>query len=711
MAEKRTIELEIQDNSKSLKQQYREAVKELQNVAAAYGETSAEAVKAAQKAADLKDQIGFTNDLVGAFNPDAKFNALSKSIGGVLDGFQAVQGGLGIIGIEGEAVEQAMLRVQSAMALSQGLQGLMEARDSFKQLGTVAMNALKGIRTGLAATGIGLFVVALGTIVAYWDDIKAAVSGVSEEQRQLTIQSSANLEIEKKKLDAIDSQDNVLKLQGKSEKEILKYKIAQTDQTIKSAEINLESQIQQNKAALEGEKRNYNLLKSYLEFVSMPLNFLYTNAAKGINALIKLINKIPGFEIDVTVPEDLVDKGVEALTKLAFDPEQTKKDGEAQLEEQKKYLAKLKNDRAGYELQIKQINAEASKSSQDIAKDELDKKLQAEKEYNEKLTAYYDAIEAERQSKITNSKEKELQEISNKYEELYALADAAGQSDKELIAKQQAEINAVNEKYALLDAEAMRKAKEEANRLRIEQENALLDQIEQIQEQNFQNSLTEQQREIQAVNDKYFALEQAAKGNAEQEKIIAEAKAKEIEDIDKKSKEKQIQQENELRQKRLQLTASAFTAIGDLIGSFATKSDKDARKQFQIQKAFNLAAAVTNTAMAVTGALTAGGNPIKLATGAQFVEAGIAATVGAANIAKIASSKFGGGSQGGGGSAPAGGGGSGAQMQAPQFQTIGTSGVNQLATLQQQPTRAYVVSGEVTSAQSLDRNRVQNATL
>jgi hypothetical protein len=80
-------------------------------------------------------------------------------------------------------------------------------------------------------------------------------------------------------------------------------------------------------------------------------------------------------------------------------------------------------------------------------------------------------------------------------------------------------------------------------------------------------------------------------------------------------------------------------------------------------------------------------------------------------VAKIASQKFEGGSQGGGGGAPAGGGGGGVQMAAPQFNTIGSSGINQLATLQQQPVQAYVVSGEVTSAQSLDRNRVQNATL
>ena len=143
--------------------------------------------------------------------------------------------------------------------------------------------------------------------------------------------------------------------------------------------------------------------------------------------------------------------------------------------------------------------------------------------------------------------------------------------------------------------------------------------------------------------------------------------------------------------------------------AFNTKNEKDARKQFQVQKAFNLAAAITNTAMAVTGALTAGGNPIKLATGMQFVEAGIAATVGAANIIKISNSKFGGGGSGGGGNdtnVP-----TGAAPMTANFNTIGSSGINQLAQLQQTPTQAYVVSGEVTSAQALDRNRVQNATL
>jgi hypothetical protein len=176
--------------------------------------------------------------------------------------------------------------------------------------------------------------------------------------------------------------------------------------------------------------------------------------------------------------------------------------------------------------------------------------------------------------------------------------------------------------------------------------------------------------------------------------------------IEKESTEKQIALQNNLRQSRLKMTADAFTAIGDLVGSFNTKNDKDARKQFQIQKAFNLGAAITNTAMAVTGALTAGGNPIKLATGAQFVEAGIAATVGLANVAKIASTQFGSNSGGGGGGdvpTPN-------STFNPSFNVVGNSGINQLAGIQQQPVKAYITTGEVSTALSLERNTLQKTT-
>ncbi len=218
------------------------------------------------------------------------------------------------------------------------------------------------------------------------------------------------------------------------------------------------------------------------------------------------------------------------------------------------------------------------------------------------------------------------------------------------------------------------------------------------------------QKELDKLNE--LQIQGAFKTQEEYNQALLNLQLK-YQEKDKEIKDKydaeELQRKIELRQKTLELAGSAFGALSELAGSFNTKNEKDARKQFQVQKAFNLAAAITNTGMAVTGALTAGGNPIKLATGMQFVEAGIAATVGAANIIKIANSRFGGGAGGGGNTDvpnPAAGGG-----MTAQFNTIGTSGINQLATLQQQPVQAYVVSGEVTSAQSLDRNRVQNATL
>ena len=59
-----------------------------------------------------------------------------------------------------------MLKVQSAMALSQGLQALGESRDAFKAFTATAPNCLKGIKSGIAATGIGVLLVAVGTLVA-----------------------------------------------------------------------------------------------------------------------------------------------------------------------------------------------------------------------------------------------------------------------------------------------------------------------------------------------------------------------------------------------------------------------------------------------------------------------------------------------------------------------------------------------------------------
>jgi hypothetical protein len=163
----------------SLKAQLREATAEVTKLSEQFGASSKEAVEAAKRAAELKDQIGDAKSLIDAFNPDAKFKALTASLGGVAGGFSALQGATALFGKENEDLQKTLLKVQSAMALSQGLQAVGESIDSFKQLGTViktqVVSAFSTLRGAVIATGLGALAVVIGLVIANFDKVKQAV--------------------------------------------------------------------------------------------------------------------------------------------------------------------------------------------------------------------------------------------------------------------------------------------------------------------------------------------------------------------------------------------------------------------------------------------------------------------------------------------------------------------------------------------------------
>jgi hypothetical protein len=163
----------------SLKAQLREATQDVVALSDKFGATSKEAVQAAKRAAELKDQIGDAKSLIDAFNPDAKFKALTASLSGVAGGFSALQGAVGLFGKENEDLQKTLVKVQSAMALSQGLQAVGESIDSFKQLGTViktqVVSSFSTLRGAIISTGLGVLAIALGLLIANFDKVKKAV--------------------------------------------------------------------------------------------------------------------------------------------------------------------------------------------------------------------------------------------------------------------------------------------------------------------------------------------------------------------------------------------------------------------------------------------------------------------------------------------------------------------------------------------------------
>lgn len=275
----------------SLKQQLREAQNEVNALSEKFGATSKEAINAAKKAAQLKDAIGDAKALTDAFNPDAKFKALTASLSGVAGGFAAVQGAIGLFGAESEEVEKTLLKVQSAMAFSQGIQAIGESVDSFKQLGAViqsttafqkinnAVTALTGtvmktlgfavettstsfkvLKGAIAATGIGLLVVAVGELVNAFQNYTSAAEKAKKAQDDLNESANKGAKVafdtevafleRQKQLDIAKAKNK-----GASEQEIFKIEQDYAKRKIKSQErfiadsraITVEDQIQQDR--------------------------------------------------------------------------------------------------------------------------------------------------------------------------------------------------------------------------------------------------------------------------------------------------------------------------------------------------------------------------------------------------------------------------------------------------------------------------------
>jgi hypothetical protein len=260
MSEQLNYNINISGNANesvgSLKKQLREAQNEVSALSDKFGATSKEAIEAAKRAAELRDRIGDARALTEAFNPDAKFKALSASLSGVAGGFAAVQGAIGLFGTESKELEKQLLRVQSALALSQGLQSIGESIDSFKQLGAVIQsttiftraNALANtataatmtalgiavdttsvsfrvLKTAIAATGIGLAVIAIGELISAISNYTSAADKAKESQDKLneSIKKGAEdaLEVEIAKINQTGELLKAeAKLRGDSEKEI-----------------------------------------------------------------------------------------------------------------------------------------------------------------------------------------------------------------------------------------------------------------------------------------------------------------------------------------------------------------------------------------------------------------------------------------------------------------------------------------------------------
>jgi hypothetical protein len=211
-------------------------------------------------------------------------------------------------------------------------------------------------------------------------------------------------------------------------------------------------------------------------------------------------------------------------------------------------------------------------------------------------------------------------------------------------------------------------------------------------------ALEEQMAQLDIESELYKQL-------ADEKKVIEAEYQNEVRELNEETFELNKEKEEELRDAKFDIANSGLEAVSSLAEAFAGEDEERAKKAFAIQKRMSQGQALVSTYQAIIGALKAEGADGLLPFPVRVANAAIAGATGLAQVASIQQTTFG-SSDKGSIDTPT------APSQTPQFNIVGTSGINQLAqsVSQERPVKAYVVAGDVTTQQELDRNKVNTAS-
>ena len=208
-----------------LRTQIKEARLEAQRAFETFGAGSDEFKKAAEKADDLIDKQKALNVTINAIDTEGKIETFGKALQGVTGAFSIAQGAAALFGDESEAVEQALLKVQAAIAIQQGVNGLIEGGKAAKalalslglvgpaaQAGAVGMNVLKA---ALITSGIGALVVLVGVLASSMMELETVTEDAAASQKKLNKAFDEGRAAQQKNLDFLSKEKLLLLEQRK----------------------------------------------------------------------------------------------------------------------------------------------------------------------------------------------------------------------------------------------------------------------------------------------------------------------------------------------------------------------------------------------------------------------------------------------------------------------------------------------------------------
>jgi hypothetical protein len=627
--------------------------------------------------------------------------------------------------------------------------GLSKAFSLFGVSSKAASVAARGFGAALTATGIGAIVVALGLLITNFDKVKEAVlrliPGLADIAKfvgnlvnkftdfiGVTSQAERDLEQFRKTTErtneTIDGQIKILEAQGGKEEVIYQKKKERVEN-----DLNVLRQAVKVKGKLtEEEAKQFRDLKVQSEVLDASEQKRKNDIAAADK---KRLGDLAKAEADKRAQRaDAIKKAADAEKKQI---EENIKEARLTLLSERDREKAIIEEKYRKQIELAQKYKKDTTDLEAARRKELsDLQAKFDKEDEDRLKEYNQKILQIKIAAVLDDTERQKREREAQYQT--ALADL--ESDKEFVKKSEEEKNEIRKALRQGFDNDIKKLDDENNQKAIDRANKLKDLELQLQAAKAVSLQEQRAAEIAAVEEDYRRRIELAKGNAAEIEALEKLKAANIDkiktDYDKKEDDRRKANIDKTIQ-QVQATLSVVSDVANAIGAvFQMQQDKELRaaegnaakqeeirkKYFEKQKKVQIANAIIQTIQSAISAF-ASLAPIPVVGPALGAVAAAAALVsGYANVQKIKNTTYEGASSGGAGAGAGAGAGGGAApqfnaptTQAPQIQS--GAGVNPSAQIaqtvtaaQNRPVRAYVVSGEMSSQQALDRRTSSAAT-
>ena len=307
----------------------RQEIKKYQSEVLAAEEGTEEWRQAIQKLGDAKHRLVDMNEMAKLATNDIgeQLSALTSVGSGVASAFGAVQGVMTLVGKDTDNLQKQMVKMQAVMAIVQGAQGIDGMIKGLKGLSmtvkTLGTN-IKGLTQIMGKNGWLAVVLALAAALFKLNQAiqngKALAVSYSHDIETLSNSMKEMLEINATNDAATERQIKLMQAQGKTEADILQYKLDQKLAEVQTATEKVdEAQAKIDKIdeklagklkkkqreTLLADKENAEALKKELESVVNDL----TNEQKDIEMDLKILG--------ITVDNETKQKAIDAAKDLA----------------------------------------------------------------------------------------------------------------------------------------------------------------------------------------------------------------------------------------------------------------------------------------------------------------------------------------------------------------------------------------------------------